>query len=229
MRDGRAQRDAKHCFASPERAAIEGSPGPSAKSPPRDRTSATPFPSKQCIARHEALLPKSRTGCHRRQPWAISEATTPRQDVRNTLPFEAMHSATRSTASWGTSCTPPFGRPLRGRAPPLLLRCREFRTGCHRRQPWAISEATTPRQDVRNTLRPEATHSAKRSEPPQGYIRTGCTAGACAGNSVWTSPAKTAKRFSRLLALGWVLKNSGGLDPACLPIFSHKLTAASGS
>ena len=149
-------------------------------------TSCTPPFGRPLRGRAPPLLLRcreSRTGCHRRQPWAISEATTPRQDVRNTVPFEAMHSATRSTASWGTSCTPPFGRPLRGRAPPLLLRCRESRTGCHRRQPWAISEATTPRQDVRNTLRPEATHSAKRSEPPQGYIRTGCTSGACAGNS----------------------------------------------
>ena len=195
-------------------------------------TSCTPPFGRPLRGRAPPLLLRcreGRTGCHRRQPWAISEATTPRQDVRNTVPFEAMHSATRSTASWGTSCTPPFGRPLRGRAPPLLLRCHEGRTGCHRRQPWAISEATTPRQDVRNTLRPEATHSAKRSEPPQGYIRTGCTSGACAGNSVWTSPAKTANRFSRFLGLGWVLKNSGGLEPPCLPIFSHRLTAASGS
>jgi len=133
-------------------------------------------------ARRGALLREGRTGCQGRQPRG-NERSDNLMAGRPQQP--STDSDKRSTVSCGTSFATPCGRPLRGRAPSLLLRCHESRTGCQGGQPRGNYEARRTWQDAPDRV------ASVSSEPKRSFAgreallresRTGCQGGQPRGN-----------------------------------------------
>ena len=111
-------------------------------------------------ARRGALLREGRTGCQGRQPRG-NERSDNLMAGRPQQP--STDSDKRSTVSCGTSFATPCGRPLRGRAPSLLLRCHESRTGCQGGQPRGNYEARRTWQDAPDRV------ASVSSEPKRSF------------------------------------------------------------